>query len=256
MIEGGTRRNNNHNPELSIITVVYNDEKFLERTIKSIISQNFDNYEFIIIDGGSTDKTLEIIKRYDKFIDYWISEKDAGIYDAMNKGIKYSKGEWLNFMNSSDIYAETNIVQKIFSNKIDANVKFIYSDWFICDAINTPNKKQFKNGSWEQGDILHQSVFYRRSLHDKYGLYLLTRDKFISDYFFFSLIEPECVMKINFPISINDISGISYGSWSQEQKVIVDYLMKKNNLTKLIFKIITITLKKYIKLLINIFYKI
>lgn len=256
MIEGGTRRNNNHSPLLSIITVVYNDEKFLERTIKSIIRQNFNDYEFIIIDGGSTDKTLDIINKYDEYIDYWISEKDAGIYDAMNKGIKYAKGEWLNFMNSSDVYAETNIVQKIFSNEIYANVKFLYSDWYICDAIKSPNKVHYKKGSWELGNVLHQSVFYRKTLHDTYGLYLLTRNKFISDYFFFSLIEPESVMKVNFPISINDISGVSYGSWSQEQKVIVDYLMTNNNLTKLIFELLIITLKKYIKQLINIFFKI
>ena len=78
-------------PLISIITVIYNDGKKLEETILSILSQTYDNLEFIIIDGSSTDGTIDIIKKYEDKIDYWISEKDSGIFDAMNKGIKISK---------------------------------------------------------------------------------------------------------------------------------------------------------------------
>ena len=91
-------------PLISIITVIYNDGKKLEETILSILSQTYDNLEFIIIDGSSTDETIDIIKKYEDKIDYWISEKDSGIFDAMNKGILAAKGDYINFMNAGDFF--------------------------------------------------------------------------------------------------------------------------------------------------------
>ena len=85
--------------KLSIITVNFNDAEGLERTIKSVISQTFHDYEFIIIDGGSTDGSVDVIKKYEDHIDYWISEKDGGIYQGMNKGLRQASGEYLNFLN-------------------------------------------------------------------------------------------------------------------------------------------------------------
>ena len=103
---GGKRiynKNNRKDYIFSIITVVLNNVEFLEQTIESVINQDID-VEYILIDGGSTDGTLNIIKKYEKFIDLWISEKDFGIYDAMNKGIKYSTGNYIGIINSSDLY--------------------------------------------------------------------------------------------------------------------------------------------------------
>jgi len=93
--------NNNH-PLISIITVVYNGEEYLEETIQSVIQQTYKNIEYIIIDGGSTDGTVDIIKRYEEKIDYWVSERDDGIYAAMNKGIEMTTGEGLLFLNVGD----------------------------------------------------------------------------------------------------------------------------------------------------------
>ena len=90
--------------KLSIITVNYNDAIGLERTIKSVISQTFRDFEFIIIDGGSTDKSVEIIRKYEKHIDYWVSEHDGGIYCGMNKGLRQAHGEYINFMNGGDCF--------------------------------------------------------------------------------------------------------------------------------------------------------
>lgn len=89
-------------PLISIITVVLNSERYLEETILSVINQPYDNIEYIIIDGGSSDGTLDIIKKYENKINYWVSEKDSGIYEAMNKGIALVTGDWVNFVNSSD----------------------------------------------------------------------------------------------------------------------------------------------------------
>jgi glycosyltransferase involved in cell wall biosynthesis len=91
-------------PLISIVTVVFNSEKYLESTILSIINTTYQNYEYIIIDGGSTDGTLEIIKQYAARIDRWISERDRGIYDAMNKGIKSARGKIIGILNSGDLY--------------------------------------------------------------------------------------------------------------------------------------------------------
>ena len=101
-------------PLISIITVVFNGEKYLEETIQSVINQTYSNVEYIIIDGGSSDGTLDIIKKYEERIDYWVSEKDKGIYDAMNKGIDVASGEWINFMNAGDGFYADDVLDKIF----------------------------------------------------------------------------------------------------------------------------------------------
>ena len=99
--EGGLRiKNINKKPKFSLITVVLNNQTLLEKTIKSVLDQNFKNFEYIIIDGGSKDGTLEIIKKYNDKLDYWLSEKDKGIYDAFNKGMELSRGEYIGIVLS------------------------------------------------------------------------------------------------------------------------------------------------------------
>ena len=108
--EGGLRtqcyfKNSLENkPLVTIITVVFNGEAYLEETIQSVINQTYDNVEYIIIDGGSTDGTLDIIKKYENQIDYWISEKDHGIYDAFNKGISLAQGTLVGIQNADDYF--------------------------------------------------------------------------------------------------------------------------------------------------------
>ena len=115
-------------PLVSVVTVVFNGEKYLEETIQSVINQTYDNVEYIIIDGGSTDGTLDIIKKYEDRIDYWVSERDRGIYDAMNKGIDLASGEWINFMNAGDGLDSYSILNEIFSNKINLKIGLIYGN--------------------------------------------------------------------------------------------------------------------------------
>ena len=92
--KGNLKKSNNINPLVSIVTVVLNGEKYLESTIQSIVGQSYENMEYIIVDGGSSDKTINIIKKYENKIDYWVSEQDKGISDAFNKGVKYAKGDY------------------------------------------------------------------------------------------------------------------------------------------------------------------
>jgi len=164
-------------PLISIVTIVFNNEEHLENTILSIISQTYDNVEYIIIDGGSTDGTLDIIKKYEAQIDYWVSEKDEGIYDAMNKGTNFSSGDWLNFMNAGDSFYSVSVIEDIkssFSTEkvifgrtkiIDSNHKF----WDYPDKNITISdlpewlEKKFPN---------HQSMFFPRKYfqRNKYEL--------------------------------------------------------------------------------------
>lgn len=109
-IQGYFKRNLPDKPLLTVITAVFNGAQHLEETILSVIGQTYDNVEYIIIDGGSTDGTLDIIHQYDDAIDYWISEKDSGVYDAWNKGIKISTASWILFIGSDDyIYKERSL---------------------------------------------------------------------------------------------------------------------------------------------------
>jgi glycosyltransferase involved in cell wall biosynthesis len=107
-VKGILKYSNNTKPLFSVITVVLNGEKYLEESILSIIKQTYKNIEYIIIDGGSTDGTLDIIRKYNDFIDFWISEKDNGLYHAMNKGIALSRGDFVGFVGSDDyLYSST-----------------------------------------------------------------------------------------------------------------------------------------------------
>ena len=107
-----------NDPLISIVTVSYNAVATIEQTILSVINQTYPNIEYIIIDGGSKDGTIDIIRKYADQIAYWVSEPDEGIYDAMNKGIKIATGEWINFMNCGDSFLDMKVLNKIFISSI------------------------------------------------------------------------------------------------------------------------------------------
>ena len=104
-------------PVLSIITICYNIKDEIERTCKSIVNQTWQDFEWIVVDGGSIDGTVEVLKKYQDRMSVLISEPDNGLYNAMNKGIVHAKGEWLNFMNGGDEYAVTDALERVFKDK-------------------------------------------------------------------------------------------------------------------------------------------
>tara|TARA_X000000950_G_scaffold55108_1_gene65934 strand:- start:5246 stop:6091 length:846 start_codon:yes stop_codon:yes gene_type:complete len=188
--EGGKRKKNilKKKPLFSIITVVYNGDKFLEKTICSVINQSYKNFEYIIIDGGSTDKSLKIIKKYEKKIDYWVSEKDNGIYDAFNKGMIVSKGEFIGFINSDDIYKKNAL--SIISNYIRKNktVDFIFGSvkkhWGILHGYK-PYKIKY---SWGFYSSHSTGFFIKKKAAEKVGFYNI-KYKYHADYdYFYRLI--------------------------------------------------------------------
>ena len=118
-----------NNPLISVVTVSYNAVTTIEKTILSVINQNYSNIEYIVIDGGSIDGTVDIIKKYADKITYWVSEPDKGIYDAMNKGIIVATGEWINFMNTGDTFYNENVFSEIFELNS-------YTEDVIVDVLN------------------------------------------------------------------------------------------------------------------------
>lgn len=150
-------------PILSIITVNLNNRDGLKRTIDSVICQTFTDYEWIIIDGGSTDGSRELIEQYQDHFAYWCSEPDKGIYNAMNKGIVHAKGEWLQFLNSGDLLFKDNILQQIFSNQYYADV--IYGDAMRYSSNNTIPwlvTKKISLSFLMDFSICHQSSFFNK----------------------------------------------------------------------------------------------
>ncbi len=190
LCHGGKRLKNNKisEPLFSIITVVLNNEKYIEETINSVLNQSFKNFEYIIIDGGSKDNTLEIIKKYDDRVDYWVSSKDEGIYDAFNKGMSLSYGKFIGIINSDDIYTQDAL--KTIDGYIENNpaVDFFFGSvkkhWGVLSGYY-PKKIKY---SWGFYSSHSTGFFLKRSAAEKNGLYNL-KYKYHSDYdYFYRLI--------------------------------------------------------------------
>jgi glycosyltransferase involved in cell wall biosynthesis len=187
--EGGLRtkgyfkKSHKEKPLISIITVVYNGEKHLEQTIKSVIEQSYDNVEYIIVDGGSNDSTLDIIKKYEDKIDYWVSEEDEGIYHAMNKGITLASGDIIGLINADDYY-EDNIFEEIVSTYEKNKCDLIFGD---CTTITLQGDMKINRAmpqckkytflpcslSWIWFGMLfnHPASFISMDWYKKYGLF-------------------------------------------------------------------------------------
>jgi glycosyltransferase involved in cell wall biosynthesis len=153
--------------KLTIVTVVFNAAKDLECTIQNIISQTyFSEIEYIIIDGNSTDGTIDIIRKYEQYLSKWISEKDKGVYDAMNKGIMLASGTWINFMNAGDIFVDNEIVEKVFNQNVDFS-DVVYGNYIIAyqtlkKAIYVPN--DLTNAFYLWMPLNHQSTFIKTEI--------------------------------------------------------------------------------------------
>ena len=164
--------------KVSIITAVYNNTEFIEDCIRSVLDQSYKNIEHIIIDGGSTDGTLEVIKKYNKYISKWISESDKGIYDAINKGIDIATGDIVGILNSDDFYVNNEVINKIVKVFERRNIDAVYADLVYVDVKNTDRIVRFwKSGEYKEGSFKrgwhppHPTFFVKKECYNKYGLY-------------------------------------------------------------------------------------
>lgn len=196
---------------VSVVTVCFNNREGLERTIKSFAAQDYAGKELIIVDGGSNDGTLKTIQRNKDIIGRFTSEPDNGIYDAINKGIKLATGEWIVCMNAGDVFASDTVLNDVLGKDIPKDKHFIYSDYA---ESNADGKITVKPSDRKRGLVFHQSAIYRRSLHNEYGYYTVTRPYTVSDLMFFLAVPERLYMKVDTVISLSDTSGVSrQGLW-------------------------------------------
>lgn len=158
-------------PKISIVTVVYNDHLHIEQTMLSVLNQTYDNIEYIVIDGGSTDGTVSIIKQYAERLAYWISEPDKGVYDAMNKAISHVTGTYVSFMNSGDSFYSNATLSEVFTNQNQLDIDVIYGDVFMKYTTLESFVRRYDNINpcSASHNLCHQATFTKSLLLKKYG---------------------------------------------------------------------------------------
>jgi glycosyltransferase involved in cell wall biosynthesis len=224
--------------KISIITVNLNNKAGLEKTVQSVISQTCRDYELIVIDGGSADGSKDVIRQYEEQISYWVSEKDKGIYHAMNKGISVACGEYCYFLNSGDYLVNENLFQELF--KFD-----IYADIVSGNVL-----KIRKNGKYQTirphdkptlhklciHSLPHQASLIRRDLFNEIGLYNESF-RIVSDFDFFLkalVIFQKSYQKVDLNFSYFNLEGISHNPAHYALAKEESYICLKNNFPQLV----------------------
>jgi glycosyltransferase involved in cell wall biosynthesis len=200
-------------PIVSIITIAFNENKSIGATIDSVLCQTYTNIEYIVVDGGSNDGTVEIIKANSNRIHKFISEKDKGIYDAMNKGLKMATGDYVYFLNAGDLLFDEQSIQKIMHSASNADV--YYGDTRVINAqgeiigrrhLSPPEKLDWRSFRWGMS-VSHQSILIKRSLCSEFDLsFQISAD---IDWVIKALKQSKSIVNVHFPISKFLEGGVS-----------------------------------------------
>lgn len=209
--------------KISIITATYNSGKTLEQTISSVVNQTYDNIEYIIIDGGSTDNTIDIIKKYEDKIYYWISEADKGIYDAFNKGVLVATGDYIEFIGSDDCFVSENSIKQIVKN-IDNNTDILSANEYVvmedcCKQYLITNEKAINKSTFKGGMIPHAAMFTKKQLLIDYPFDISYRIAGDTKFFFTCYMNESIKFKyIDLPVVFFSHGGISANMVELSQK--------------------------------------
>jgi glycosyltransferase involved in cell wall biosynthesis len=211
-------------PSVTIVTVVRNHCAQIASTIESVLNQRHVHFEYVVVDGASTDGTLDQIRRYRDRIDIIISEPDRGIYDAMNKGISHASGDYLLMMNAGDSFIDPEALHRTLQWLPKGEEAVLFSQW-IRDGTGPSQRRCAPDLA--AGIFNHQAILYSRSIHSWHGLYLCVPGLTTADYLFFRTllasgkvrcaVTPELLARV-------DISGLSSGPQTFPQKSVIDYL--------------------------------
>lgn len=195
--------------EFSIVTVTFNCEDLIEKTLHSVFSQTYSSYEYLIIDGASTDRTPDIVGRYANKLSVFISEKDQGIYDAMNKGARLARGKWILFLNSGDMLADASVLEKVAKITATTSSDIVYGDMLLQKNGRLTVRTALEPANRHRMYFCHQSAFTRTAVMKAIPFDL--RFRLAGDYCFFK----QCYLRglrfehIPQPWAIYDISGVS-----------------------------------------------
>jgi glycosyltransferase involved in cell wall biosynthesis len=202
--------NQNTSPLITVITVNYNDAEALEKTIQSVIAQTYSPLEYIVIDGVSTDNSIDVIKKYESKITKWLSEKDKGIYHAMNKGVERTGGGWVCFLNCGDVFADNHTIQRIVDNIRSSGADIIYGNILVAQQDGTLKERVAREPcNIHRMHFCHQSAFVKMYLLDMFPFdekYKMSADlKFVKECYY----DDRKFVHVNFPTVIYDTSGVS-----------------------------------------------
>jgi glycosyltransferase involved in cell wall biosynthesis len=227
-------------PNITVVTVNFNDCDGLARTIDSVTQQDYVNYQYLIVDGESTDGSVDLINSFNDNLFHKIIEHDVGIYHAMNKAIGVSDSEWLLFMNSGDVFVNDSSLSLAMANST-SDYDVIYADWIYANSGKKINADKSKM------NVRHQAVVYRRKLHDVYGTYTVSSNLTISDYIFFSSISALRWRYHDVPLSICDENGVSSNVAHFYQRISIDYIFNRRDKFKTIFILIFYPIYRFFK---------
>jgi glycosyltransferase involved in cell wall biosynthesis len=242
--------------KVSIITVTFNSEKYLADCIHSVARQNYKNIEHIIIDGKSTDGTLQIIRQHSKHISYWISETDRGMYDAINKGLQVATGDIVGILNSDDMFASADAVRSIVDCFETTGTDTVYGNLVYVDAANTRKINRYwkgltyKRSRFRYGWMpAHPTFYMRRELLDRYGFYenhyFTAADfEFMARYLFLHKVSSQYIDAMLVKMRSGGISNMTLKSRFRANRR--DFLAMKKN--KIPFSFAVSILKPLIKI--------
>ncbi len=218
--------------KLSIITINYNNLEGLRKTFDSVMSQSVRDFEWIVVDGGSTDGSKEFIELHQKQFSFWSSEPDSGIFNAMNKGISHANGDYLNFMNSGDSFCNAAVVANVLPHLGKADI--LYGECEL-DDVEQPFTMRYPSnltlGYFMKGDICHQASFIRRSLLESGYRENL---RIVSDWcrFVELFVEGKTFSYLGFPVCRYDVCGVSNTQkelYLEERKMCLKEMLSKNS---------------------------
>lgn len=210
-------------PTISVVTVCLDAASVIEATLRSVMSQDYPLMEYVVVDGGSSDGTLDIIRRHSARIAAIASAPDRGVYDAMNKAIDMASGEYLLFLNAGDIFASPHVLAAAAR---DADADVVYGDF---EYSSGPRKGRV-SADIERGVFNHQCVLYRRSLHRTFGRYFDVKGLTAADYLFFMHLRAcgqVSFRKLDLVFSVVDPHGMSSGGQTFLQVNLVDGLLQR-----------------------------
>jgi glycosyltransferase involved in cell wall biosynthesis len=242
-------KNNLDQPLVSIITVVFNNSDYIRDAIESVVCQNYPSIEYIVIDGGSTDGTIEVIKEYQNQISVFISETDKGIYDALNKGVAHASGDVVAILHSDDQFCNACVVSNIMHRMSESNAEFCFSDMVIVDNLSGRVLRYymanfFKEWMFRVGWMPpHPTCFIKRALFDEFGVYS-TKYKIAGDFdllvrfFYGRRIRWTYLDQISVKMAAG---GLSNSGWKSKRLIFneINQVLKSNNVWSLsIFQLI------------------
>jgi glycosyltransferase involved in cell wall biosynthesis len=242
---------NDLNFSISVVTVVFNGRGEISNTIDSVIAQDYPKIEYVIIDGGSTDGTSNIIQQYEDKLDIVVCEPDDGVYDAMNKAIGRASGEFILFMNCGDVFASSDSVSSAMRYIQSGFDQVIFGSW-----LRRSNAKSMTlcHPILAKGLFNHQAVIYSRNIHAWHGSYVNIKGLTTADYLFFATLfsSPAVICKvIDTTIAIIDINGLSAGSQTLSQKYAIDFICGRVSKVRLLMVLIAHPVYRRLKVLLR-----